>query len=430
MAIGLFACSAPRLAGQAASSPGPAQSPPPLQPLSLEVVVREALRVAPGFQAIRSAHAAAVASARRERPVARPTVTMQAAAGVQGPAPATRQPATFLPGRTWSVGLSAEQRLLHAGAADAAARYRSLGRVADAEAAMARIDALHEVRLAYIAAHLADQMVAIADAGVVTARMHLALVKEMAEAGQMPRRDIDATDAEVAEAEQGLIRACNGRRLARGNLARLMGRMAPVQELLTDPALAPVPASACRPRPEITLIEAQLAAARSGAKLAATQCMPELAAVATASAQPETPLIAPTYAALGLRLTWRLLDGGAAQIDQAEARARAAQLASLLEETRRSLALQWDRSVADAEDAVASLRTAERQAASAHSALEVTLARYRERMAPEIELSGARLAVDRAQGNVAQAKAALQTAYADQRHAAALDADPPQAPQP
>lgn len=390
--------------------------------------MREAARVSPGLRAIRSARAAAVASAERERPLARPTVALQAGGGVQGPAPAAQQPTPFLPGRTWSLGLSAEQTLYRAGSADAAARYRSLGRVADAEAAMAQSDALHELRLAYIAAWLADQMVSIADAAVATSREHLALVKEMAEAGQMPRRDIDATDAEVAEAEQGLIRVRNGQRLARANLGRLMGRGQAVADPLADPGLQAVARSQCRPRPELALLEAQSASARSGGRLAATQRAPEVRAVATASAQPETPLIAPTYAALGLRLTWKLLDGGASRIDQAEARARAEQLASLLEETRRSLSLQWERAEADAEDAAAAIRTAERQVASALSALEVTLARYRERMAPEMELSGARLAVARAQGNVAQARAALQTAYADQRHAAALDTDVSQEP--
>ncbi len=349
---------------------------------------------------------------------------------MQGPEPGPGLAQSLLPARTWSLGLSAEQVVLHAGAGDAAARYRALRRIADAEAAAALSDALHELRLAFIAAHLADQMTAIADTGVEMARAHFGLVKEMAEAGQIPRRDIDATDAEVAQAEQGLIRARNGRRLARGNLARLMGRIEAVSEPLANPGLHALARSECRPCPEVGLLEAQLASARTGGRLAATQRAPELAAVATASAQPETPLIGPTYAALGLRLTWKLLDGGASRIDRAEARARADQLSALLEGTRRSLALQWDKAVADAEDAAAALRTAERQVASAWSALEVTLARYRERMAPEIELSGARLAVARAQGNVAQARAALQGAYADQRHAAALDADLPQEPRP
>jgi outer membrane protein TolC len=405
-------------------------------PLSLEETVRLTREQSPKIRAARFEAQAAQTQTDREKPVARPTLTVQAQGTLQGPRVTfprgSVSDATVLPERFGKIELNLEQTLYRPGLSAARERYGAQSRANQWEQRRAENEAIREARRAFFDLLTAREMAEVAREGEKLARQHLEQTKHMLESGTAPERDLLAAEADLAEAEQGALKAENGIALARGNLNRILGRdpLSPL-EIAPPTALPMVPDSphaalerAMALRPEIHLLEQNLRAARAGISLARTQTAPAFSARATAATQTPTAFTDSNYFAASLVMTWNLLDGGKARADVQEARARLQQLESLGEEARLGIRLEVEKAWREMREAQSRIETAQRQVASAEKALEISLLRYELRQAIHLEVSGARLTLLRARANRAQAVFDLHIAAVELRYATGEDVTP------
>lgn len=403
------------------------------EPITMDEAVRRALAGSPRIRAARAEQEAAQVATDRERPVARPTLTAEARAMLQGPSPSVLRgagsAAEVTPSPNSVVAMTVEQPLWRAGIGAAHTRYAASTRLNRQQFARACADLALEVRQACCGLLVAEAMQKVARDGVDLARAHLTLVRDMVAAGQSAERDAKAADADLAEAEQGALRAENGVALARDNVARLIGAGDAPVSIAKPEKLPSIPASpeagaaqALVARPELAMLADGLQAARAGAALARGQLQPAIAARATVAHQTPTALTQRDTVAGGLVLTWNILDAGKARADTREALARASQLEAQLDEARAGIRLEVNRAWRSMREAAATIETASRQVESAEAAHRISELRYETRQATQMEVSGALLAVHRARANLAQAGCELHSAAAEYRHAIGEDA--------
>lgn len=408
-----------------------ASAAPPSR-LTMAEAVREAFRSNPGFRAARYDLAAAVTEAARGKPIARPTLNLEAEALLQGPIvtfPRGSEDATVLPDRYSRLGLVLEQPLFGAGTQAAWRRYRALVGASEENLRKAANDLIRDVSKAYLDLLTAREMERVAREGAELAEAHVAMVRRMVEAGLAAARDLPAAEAESAEAREGLIQASDGAMLALGNLNRLLGRpLTDTVEVVypdTEPA---IPASldealalASNQRPDLVLLRQQIEAAESGTSLARVQSLPSIAVRASFQQQTPSAFTNSRWYAVGLKLQWPLLDGGKTALDTGEARARLEQLRALLQEAEAGVRLDVQSAWAAVRSAHARLDTVGQQVKAAEKALEISVLRYEQRSAPLLEVTAARLAVTRARAAAVKAKNDLYAALLDCRHACAMD---------
>jgi outer membrane protein len=402
-------------------------------PLTESDAVKTALVQSPKLKAARFESQAAQAQTDRDKPTASPSVTTAAEGRLQGPRVTFPRndggDETVVPERYGRLELNVEQIFYHAGAGAARERYDAQTRANADEFRRQQNDVVLEVRRAYYQLLSADAMAAVARESVELARKHQDLTRLMLQAGSASERDVKASDADLAEAEQGQTKADNGAALARANLNRVMGRdpsttleTAPVPPMPTVPASPDEGiAAALRRRPEIIALENGIAAARAGASLASAQDQPALAGRATAAAQTPTGLTASRYFAAGLLLTWNPFDTARTRADVREARARVSQLEAQLEDAKLGIRVDVEKAWRDMREAASRIETSGRQVAAARAALDISELRYQSRSATQLEVSGALFNVNKALANQAQARFDLYQAAADYAHATAAD---------
>lgn len=397
--------------------------------LSAADAVRIALDKSPRLRAARAERDATLAHNDKEKPVARPIVSVEAVGQLQGPRVtfprATPGDETVVPERYGRLELLIEQTIYRAGLGSARARYDAQNRAAEWELRKAEEETAVDVLRAYFSLVTAGEQSKVAREGVEMARKQLDLTRTMLEAGTASERDVKASDADLAEAELGKSRAEGGVDLARADLNRLMGRdpAAPV-EMAPVPPLPAVPSNsdeqvqeAMRNRPEIHLLDEGLAAARAGESLAATQNLPTLSARAIGAAQTPTALTDSKFFAAGLSLKWSPFDQGKTRSDVREARANVARLEALREDARLGIRLEVEKALTDMRTARDRIAVADRQVSSADAALSVSRLRYQAGSATQLEVSGSLFALIRARGNRAQAETDLRLADAEFRYA-------------
>jgi outer membrane protein len=401
--------------------------------LSITDAVRVALQNSPKLRAARMEAQANQAQVERERPVARPDVTLQAEGRLQGPRitfpKAGDGDVTVVPEQYGEVRLTLEQILYRAGLGAARERYAAQTRGNAWDVLRAQNDLIQEVRKAYFSLLNAQTMADVARGGAELARKQLDQTRLMLEAGTASERDVKAGDADLAEAEQGAIRAENGVALARANLNRVMGRDPSIPvTTATPPPLPEVPSDlqagitqALQRRPEIKQFEDNLRGARAGVSLARSQSSPTLSARATTATQTPSAFARSHYYAAGLVVTWSPFDTGKVRADVQEAEAQVGRLAALLEEAKIGIRLNVEKAMRDMQEAKSRIATAERQVAAAEAALEVSQLRYQAGSAIQLEVSGSLFKVIQARSNRAQALFDLHQASADYAHATGVD---------
>ncbi len=402
-------------------------------PLTVDSAVRTALEHSPKLRAARFEAQATQAQIDREKPVARPKLTAKAIGAIQGPQVffprAGNTDATVLPERFGQLEVSLEQPLWRAGRGAARQRYGAQSRANDLEARRAENDLALEVRKAYFSLMSAQSMAEVARGGVDLARKHLQLTKDMLEAGTSSERDVKASDADLAEAEQSLTKADNGVALAKANLNRVMGLepAAPVQIASAgDPPEIPASteagiATALSKRPELKQLEESLRAARAGAALAALQDKPTVSGRATASTQTPSAFVRSEYFAASLVITWNPFDSGKTRADVRESKAQAGRFEALIEETRLGIKLEVESALRGMVEAKQRIATADRQVAAAQAAADISEVRYQARSATQLEVSSANLNVQKARAGRTQAVSDLYVAHAEYLHAIGTD---------
>jgi outer membrane protein TolC len=268
-------------------------------------------------------------------------------------------PVAFANDQNWNATITASQPLFAGGKLRSAARSSKLTK----EAALANYQTLVastllDVRVAYDDVLLATEQIAVQEASIKLLEQELADTRRRFDAGTVPRFNVLRAEVELANSKPRLIRARNALRIARNNLAVLLGFNVPRGAdqdipLQTADKLVAVPsdvglqdalAAAIANRPE-------LAALRTAEKLrdeeviqARADYYPELAAVAGYGWQSKNfnrDLSSPLDGwNVGAQLSWNFWDAGLTKGKVQAAKARRTKAHIDVDDTARRIELE------------------------------------------------------------------------------------------
>ncbi|MEX1183706.1 MAG: TolC family protein [Gemmatimonadota bacterium] len=294
-----------------------------------------------------------------------------------------------------------------------------------AEAALqeTRGDVMLQVREAYYGAQLAGEAEEIVEASVELASQHLERVQLMLETGQASELDALRAEVELENLRPQLLQARNARELALLNLKRLVNipMAAPVRlttELeAADPALlAPADvqlpglvevAALLEQRASVRAAEQQVEIRREQVDMARAAYLPSVSLVANLQRQAFPSGILPSDWqddwTVGFAVQWPLFQGfrRGSEVDAARAQVRQAELH--VDQLREGVRLEYEQATGELERARAQITAATRTVAQAERVHELTELRYNEGLATQLDVSDARLALQQARMNQANA---------------------------
>jgi outer membrane protein TolC len=294
----------------------------------------------------------------------------------------------------------------------------------------ARRDLILETREAYWGLVTSDERLAVLAENLTAFEAHLVDARNRERFGLAARNEVLAVEVERDRAELDRLRAETSSRLARANLARLLG-LGPEEAVEPVEALSPLAVSAedsealvslaLQNRPELSALRAQVAAAEARARVEKSTILPQVSVGAGyLYAHPNARYLPPLAEwndnwEVGVNMAVNLFDGGRASAGEAranaEAEARRAELADLEERIR----LEVLSALLEVENAEASVEVSGRALDSATESRRVAADRYREGVLLSSELLDAEVALLRAGLDRTEALAAQHLA------AAALD---------
>ncbi len=240
MALGLCACmafSSPAL--RAAENPAPAvatNAPSWLaKPLSIEECINLALTQNSAILKSQKDLEAAYGIVVQTRAIAIPKVRASSQYKIIDRESIDKFPFSGVPGlnidypdQSWNANVTLSQSIYEGGRVNSAMRAARLTReqaLLSHQAAIA--DNLLEVRLAYADILLAAQLITVQEASVKLLTRELEDTKRRFEAGTVPRFNVLRAEVEVANARPRLIKARNSYRVAKSNMANLLGYNVP-----------------------------------------------------------------------------------------------------------------------------------------------------------------------------------------------------------
>ena len=273
-------------------------------------------------------------------------------------APGT-SPVAFANDQNWNATITASQPLFAGGKLRSAARSSRLTK----EAALANYQTLVastllDVRVAYDDVLLATEQIAVQEASIKLLEQELADTRRRFDAGTVPRFNVLRAEVELANSKPRLIRARNALRIARNNLAVLLGFNVPRGAdqdipLQTADKLAAIPsdvglqdalAKAIAQRPELVALRTAEKLRDEDVIQARAEYYPQLSAVAGYGWQSKNfnrDLSSPLDGwNVGAQLSWNFWDAGLTKgkVDAAKARRSKAQID--IDDTARRIELE------------------------------------------------------------------------------------------
>jgi outer membrane protein TolC len=245
--------------------------------------------------------------------------------------------------------------------------------------------------------------------------------------GLAPRSELLAVEVERDRAELDRLRAEAGAELAEANLRRLLD-LPPTARV--EPVEPPAEAKAPPPDVEALVLEAQslrserqallarVAAADAAARSEHGGRLPQVElSGGYLYANPNREIVPPTSDwadtwDIGVGISWKVLDGGRREANEARAHAQAEATRQELRELDRGIRLQVTQQALELRTAVARRSVAERAVVSAAESRRVAGERYRAGVIPSSELTDAEIAHERASLTLTEARAALRLAAA------------------
>ncbi|HEX6135456.1 MAG TPA: TolC family protein [Longimicrobiales bacterium] len=294
---------------------------------------------------------------------------------------------------------------------------------AEASLTEARADVALQVRQTYYGALLAQEAEQIVEASVELAEQHLARVRLLLETGQASELDALRAEVEVENLRPQLVQARNARELAALNLKRLVNLPIDAPLALTttlttaDPALPPPaevqlpPLAEAEPRLQqraaVQAAEEQIAIRREQVQIARGAFLPSVNLQANLARQAFPSGFFPSDWqddwTVGFVVQWPLFQGlrRGAEMDAAQAQQRQAELQA--DQLREAVRLEYERALGELEQARAQIAAASRNVVQATRVYELTELRYQEGLATQLDVSDARLALQQARMNEANA---------------------------
>ena len=401
--------------------------------LTMDEAIRIGLAQSPALEAARLETETGQVEIEREKPVFSPKVSAKAETTLQGPTvtfPRDNSGLDTVQKESFSrVQLQLDQPLYSPGFSAASKRYHARTMANRWEYLQQVNDAILSIRLAYIQALSAQAMLKVAQEENDLAQKHLDLARLMFQSGNVSEEDLKSAEADAAQAESGLTQAADGAQLAIANLNRLMGRDPTTSAVLEAPTQLPVvPVNmnngieeALNNRPEMRMIDAEIAAAKAGISLASSQSMPGLSAQAVVAHQTPSAFVNENYYAASLVIKWDIFDGGKTHADEESAKLQSLRLKALRTETELGIRAEALKSWKDMQDAESRIQSCDKQVAAARAALDIANIRFQQRAATQLEVSSAMLNLIKAETDKNNAIYDLFSAYANWRHATGED---------
>jgi outer membrane protein len=423
------------LAAVAAASPLTAQVPQDTLRLTLDAAVSRALSTSEEVETARQQRAMAGAQITQARAGALPQVSggvvyNRTLASIfdnisfgPPPEPGEDEPANpfaSLPfGRpnTWNASLQIAQPLYAAGRVGTALQIaRRVRSAADLLVQEAESEITLQVRNAYFVVVLADQMVAIAREAYDLADAVVRQVELFRQQGTASEFDVLRAQVERDNLEPGIIEAQNARRLAELNLKRLanlpadrpLAAATPLTPVLADVDRVALQAALER-RPALRSLDEQVAARAGAVRIARSGYLPTVGMAANFAFQAFPERVLPLDA--DFRRDWNvtvqasipIFDGfrTRGQVQQAQAELRTTELQR--EQARQGLELELEAALGEFDAARAQIDARRATVAQAERTLELAELRFRSGMATQLDISSARLLLQQARVNEAQA---------------------------
>ena len=332
---------------------------------------------------------------------------------------------------TWNASLSFEQPLYTGGRVGAAL---SIAREYRAAAQLGLTEQLAEIELqirsAYYRALLAREMELIAQAAVVQAEEFLAQERLRLRAGLASELEVLRADVSLENLRPQLVQARNAAELAMLDLKRLTDIPLRQPVRLTTPLEVPTPAQLAQADVDPELLLAQRAAVQAAerqvtireeqVRIARGAYLPQVGLQMNYGRQafPTSPF---GFNSQDWRTDWTatlamqipiftgLRRGAELQVARIELRQEELRLAQL----REAVQLQYEQARGEKERAAATIAARQRTVEQAQRVHDLTVLRYEQGLATQLEVSDARLALLQARTNLAQALADFYTADAE-----------------
>jgi outer membrane protein len=318
---------------------------------------------------------------------------------------------------TWSASLQIAQPLYTGGRVGTAlAIARNVRLAADLQIEEAEAEIALQVRNAYFQMVLADHMVGIAREAFELADATLRQVQLFRQQGTAAEFDVLRAQVERDNLEPGIVEAQNARRLAELNLKRLV-HLPVEQPLATATPLAPIVQDIDREvleealarRPALRSLDEQIAAREGAVRIARADRLPSVGAAGNFAYQAFPSEIAPIDAdwrrdwSVSVQASFPIFNGfrTRGQIDQARAELRLAEIQRV--QVRQGLELELAAALGEFDAARAQIEARRATVTQAQRTLELAELRFRSGLATQLDISSARLLLQQARVNEAQA---------------------------
>jgi len=397
-------------------------------------VIALALRRNPALRMARHDRRIALLGAAKAAPALRPEITATASQffNTEGLGlPRRAEDLVVIPDSVSRLELGLRMPLYQFGAGTAPRRLASASELAAWSGyRKAELDAILEVRELFVAVLGAEGLAHVAERSAELARETLRNTRLQRDQGS--RADVDVLEDErlEAEAEAKLLEARNAVLLAKANLNRALGRPveAPLSLVVGELPAPPDPlptllVRALEQRPELAALRQSIARARAGVRLAKASGLPRVNLQMVFSIQNQSSLrpggellgfiIEPrSFASAGVVITAPLFDGGLRRYTIREAEEQVEKARSGLAALESGVALEVHRHRLAVEEAQVRVEVAERAMAAAEKGFELAGIRVKQGRATPLELSKARVDLERARAGQGAAENAVRLARA------------------
>ncbi|RMF59803.1 MAG: TolC family protein [Calditrichaeota bacterium] len=300
---------------------------------------------------------------------------------------------------------------------------------------LSKDEVIFNVRRAFYTVLLAERVAEVMQETLAQTRAHHDNVKKLVEKGVAAQFDLLRSEVEVADAQAALIDAQNDLDLAEAGLKNAIGLPLdkPVKvngdldfQPVPDTVLAQRAQDALANRPEMRQLKYQLEMARLNASIQKGSRFPSLSLTGTYQFQGQSsdfqfgPTERSTSFVAGLGLRFNIFDGFATRARIQQAQSQANEVLHQMEQVSQLVKVEVKRATLRMKSARQRIAAREKSVAQAQKAFDIAEVRYNNGVGTQLELSDARLALNRMKINYLQSVYDYNIAYLEWQKAVGI----------
>ena len=410
------------------------QSEQPLV-LTMDDAVRIALQRNRTVKQAQEALAAARAAVAKARAAGRFTLALQGKLNSHEPTASFNVPlptgqsikVDLIPKVSWQAGVVLTQPLYRGGQLYYQRLLAELGVEASQwQQRQQQWDVIRQARELFLTVLQASEMEKVAAENVSRAAKHLQDARARVEAGAAPGFDVIRAEAEVANANDGLVAAHAAVEQALAALKTLLAipvtrpvRLeSPAHEKTELPDVAQAIQVALKNRPEVNAAETAVRLARAQVGMARTSRRPSIDLYASYQHTSVAGFAGHHWGwDVGVQLKQLVFDHGLSRAAEKEASANARKAEEVARQVQEAVALEVYQAWIDLKAAAEKIVAAEKGVRQAEEAMRIADLRYQEGVAPAVEVTDARAALIAARANLVNARFEYEKAKVKLEHA-------------